>query len=321
VIWLTWRLQRLEFGLIAGLLALLSISLIPTGVSMANVYHDLGGACASSRGGGLPCDQLSSAIRNLSDPYTSLFAWLQFIPFGFAILAAAPLLLQLEHGTYRLVWTQSATKTRWLAVMLGSALLTTAVASAGFGLLTSWWRQPLDAIQGSMPGGFDFEGIVPVAYGIFALALVPSAGVFLRRSMAAIGVAFAGFFVSRYAISRWLRPEYLPPARHSWRIGVPQYHQVNSPGDWVTATGISDSHGTIYAFDSVNRICPARIDPHLGLQIVTPCLRHHDWLFNAVLYQPSSRFWPFQFVESAIYVGMAGALLAVTIWWIRTRLA
>lgn len=53
----------------------------------------------------------------------------------------------------------------------------------------------------------------------------------------------------------------------------------------------------------------------------TRCLLRHDWAHNTILYQPASRFWPFQFIESAIYLGMAVALLGVTIWWIRTRLA
>lgn len=31
----------------------------------------------------------------------------------FGILLAAPFVLELEQGTYRLVWTQSITRTRW----------------------------------------------------------------------------------------------------------------------------------------------------------------------------------------------------------------
>jgi hypothetical protein len=322
VIWLTWRLQRFELGLIAGLLAVLSVYLIVTGVSIHGVYQDLSGACASAGGSGLPCDQLSQAVTEWAAPYTSLFSWLQLVPLGFGVLAAAPLLLQLEHGTYRLVWTQSATKERWLVAMLGSALLITLVASAGFDLLISWWRQPLDAIQGSLsPGNFDSEGIVPIAYGTFALALVVSAAVLLRRSIAAIGVAFAGFLIMRYTITSWLRLDYLAPIRFSFRIGVPIHRQFLHAGDWSTGAGISDGRGAIYLDSTVNQVCPPKIDPHSGLQILDACLRQHNWTFNTSLYQPASRFWPFQLIESAIYLGMAAALLAVTIWWIRARLA
>jgi hypothetical protein len=38
-------------------------------------------------------------------------------------------------------------------------------------------------------------------------------------------------------------------------------------------------------------------------------------------YQPGSRFWAFQSIESAIFVALAAALLAVAAWSARRRLA
>lgn len=321
MIWLTWRLQRLELGVMAAILALLSVYLIATGTSIAALYHNLSPACAAAGGNGVPCDQLTSAITAKTAPYLSLFDWLPLVPLGFAILAAAPLLLQLEHGTYRLVWTQSATKEHWLVVMLGATLLMTVTAAAGLDLLTSWWNQPLDAVIGRWNKSFDVEGVVPIAYAVFAFALVTVAGALLRRSVAAIGVAFAGFLVARYAITTWLRPEYLAPLRYSWRIGHPVYRQVIPNSAWEVASGISNSHGAIFDPTVVNRICPWKAANAVGGQALTPCLRHHDWLYNTTLYQPVSRFWPFQFIESAMYLGMAAVLLGVAIWWVLKRLA
>lgn len=136
MIWLTWRLQRLELGLVAGILAILTAYLVATGVG---IDHNLSSACAGGGANSNACSQLTTAILQQAAPSLGLFVWLGLIPLGFAVLIATPLLLQLEHGTYRLVWTQSATKDRWLAVMLGFALLMTLLASAGFDLLTSWW--------------------------------------------------------------------------------------------------------------------------------------------------------------------------------------
>ena len=39
------------------------------------------------------------------------------------------------------------------------------------------------------------------------------------------------------------------------------------------------------------------------------------------LYQPSDRFWTFQGIEAAIFVALALALLALTLWWMRHRIA
>ena len=317
MIWLAWRLQRLELGLSAGLLALLTAYMYVTGESIHAVYPHLRRACAAS-GDGLACSRLSQAVDDWALPYRTLFIWLQLIPFGFALLAAVPLILQLEHGTFRLVWTQSATRDRWIAAMLGSALLATAVASAGFDLLTSWWLQPLDAVQGGLrPGSFELDGVAPIAYGVFALALVVTAGTLLRRSIAAVGVALAGFLVAHFIIAGWVRPHYLPPARIAWLIGVPQHGRFLYDSDWLIASGISDGRGPLHAQESVGLICPPKF--HGAIQILTACLRQHHWTYNTLIYQPSARFWPFQFIESAIYVGMAAILLMVAIWWIRAR--
>lgn len=318
MIWLAWRLQRLGLGLSAGLLALLAAYMQVTGAGIHALYPHLNRACATAGGDGLACSRLAQAVDDWSWPYRTLFTWLQLVPLGFALLAAVPLILQLEQGTFRLVWTQSATRERWIAAMLGSALLATAVASAGFALLTSWWLQPLDAVQGRLlPGRFELEGVVPIAYGVFALALVVAAGTLLRRSAAALGVALAGFLVAHVTIAGWVRPQYLPPARVAWRIGVPDYRRLFYNDDWLIASGISDGRGPIHAQESVTLICPPTF--HGELQILTACLQQHHWTHNTLIYQPSARFWPFQIIESAIYAGMAALLLMVAIGRIRAR--
>ena len=318
VIWLAWRLQRLGLGLAAGLLALLGAYMHATGDGIHAVYPHLSRACAAAGGDGLACSRLSQAVDDWAFPYRTLFTWLQLVPLGFALLAAVPFILQLEQGTFRLVWTQSATRDRWIAAMLGSALLATTVATAGFDLLASWWLQPLDAVQGGLlPGSFELEGVAPIAYGIFALALAVSAGTLLRRSIAAVGIALAGFLLVHVAIAGRVRPHYLPPTRIAWRIGVPQHAYLVRGSDWLIASGISDGRGPIYAPESVNLICPPKIGGEL--QILTACLRQHRWTDNTVIFQPSAHFWPFQLIESAIYVGMAAILLTVAIWRVRPR--
>jgi hypothetical protein len=36
--------------------------------------------------------------------------------------------------------------------------------------------------------------------------------------------------------------------------------------------------------------------------------------------QPANRYWPFQLWESGIFVGLAAALIALTVWWTRRRI-
>jgi hypothetical protein len=39
-----------------------------------------------------------------------------------------------------------------------------------------------------------------------------------------------------------------------------------------------------------------------------------------VTYQPSSRFWTFQWAETGIYGGLALGLAGACFWWVRRRL-
>jgi hypothetical protein len=39
-----------------------------------------------------------------------------------------------------------------------------------------------------------------------------------------------------------------------------------------------------------------------------------------VSYQPASRFWELQWLEAAIFVGLAALLVASTVYWVRRRL-
>ena len=86
----------------------------------------------------------------------------------------------------------------------------------------TWWRQPLDAIQGRMePNVFDFEGIVPYAYTLFAISLALALGIFTRRVIVATGGALLGYFALRIGIQSWLREHYLAPVRVVWKAGTP----------------------------------------------------------------------------------------------------
>lgn len=44
-------------------------------------------------------------------------------------------------------------------------------------------------------------------------------------------------------------------------------------------------------------------------------------LHTIVTYQPESRYWALQWTEAAIFVVAAVALVAVSLWWVRKRIA
>jgi hypothetical protein len=54
--------------------------------------------------------------------------------------------------------------------------------------------------------------------------------------------------------------------------------------------------------------------------LFTACAHAHGWRY-LVIWQPADRFWLFQSIESAIFFGLAAALLALAFWWVQTRIS
>ncbi|HEX8731676.1 MAG TPA: hypothetical protein VF725_06405, partial [Ktedonobacterales bacterium] len=51
----------------------------------------------------------------------------------------------------------------------------------------------------------------------------------------------------------------------------------------------------------------------------TTCLHAHGWL-ETMIWQPASRYWAFQGIETGILVALALLLLGLALWWVRRRL-
>jgi hypothetical protein len=325
MIWVTWRQQRLEAVVGGILLAAIAALLLKAGIELAAAYRLLDIArCSAQQVQNQMCAQNITEFRQqfFSPETTNPWSVFVILPVIFAVLLAAPLVLELEHGTYRLAWTQSITRLRWLSTRLGLLLVTAIAASLAISLLTAWWHGPWDTLNGAFAAAsFDYEGITPVAYTVFALALALAMGTLLRRAIPAMMITLAGFLALRFGIEFWARPYYLPPVSKRWTDGpIPV-----GPHDWVVDRGRvwQDLHGHLFSYDQVLALCgPA--NPNLS-QAATKnfyiaCYNHFG-LGEIVRYQPADRFWLFQGIESAIFLGLATGLLALTFWWVRYRLS
>lgn len=315
MIWLTWRQQRTETMIAALLLAALAAVLIPTGLHVAAVYDQQGiGTCLAHNGAG--CADALQAFNNRFGGLLNLVGWFTLLPAILAILLAAPFAIELEHGTFRLAWTQSITRRRWLTTKLAligaGALLAALIMTA----LLTWWRIPFDHSSGRIgDSAFEFEGLVPFAYTAFAAALVIALGAVLRRTAPAVALALIGFLAARVAISGFLRPHYIAPVSATWS-GDPQTSGPNLRTVWLITQDLSDAHGhPVHNLPSVADACGSSVQQKLG---DPSCLAQHG-VFNHAIYHPASRFWLFQGIEAAIFLGLALALVGFAAWWIRER--
>jgi hypothetical protein len=313
VIWLTWRQQRTETLVAALVLGLVAAVLVPTGLHMASVYdHDHLAGCAT--GATRQCGSLIDSFGNRFEHLGGLISWFNLLPGLLGILLAAPFVLELEHGTFRLAWTQSITRRRWLTTKLGLIALGALAAALGLTLLMTWWRTPLDHLHGRMDVNvFDFEGVVPFAYTLFAVALVIAFGALLRRTVLAIGLAIVGYLALRLSIQTWVRQNYVAPLRKVWLAGQPGPAHLDTA--WSLQSVPSDRFGhPLTNIDAIIAACPRAS----GGGLDKACAQAHG-LYNLAVFQPSSRFWLFQGIESAIFGGLALALLGFAAWWVRNR--
>jgi ABC-2 family transporter protein len=310
-----------------GLLALLAIVLAVTGPHLVQVNDAFQRACKASG------DCVTAPNPALHDDLL-LRAALPFIgtvaPALIGLFFGAPLIArEFENGTFRLAWTQSVTLRRWLAVKLG--LIGIAAMAIG-GLLTwmvDWWMRPIVALNKDLfdPATFSIHGVVPIGYAAFAFAVGVAAGVLLRRTVPAMVVTLVGFVVARFAVQYWIRPNLASALHKTLPVSLSVSASAGSsslgsqatiPNAWVLSTTVLDKSGHAVTAQSLLRYCPALGQSPNGLP--SPALHSCiSGLHAVVAYQPDSRFWPFQWAETGIFIAAALALCGLIYWWLRRQ--
>jgi len=314
------RQHRIQLSSGAALMIVLAALLVLTGEQMTSYLHSTGlSKCLAAHGGG--CDAFSQLFENRYGSLLNDIAYLNFVPMLVGVFWGAPLIArELETGTFKLAWTQSVTRRRWLITKLALFLAFAVAISATFSLLLSWWLHPFAQLE--FHGGysrmdlnsFDFQGVVPIAYSVYAFAAGTCAGVILRRVLPAMAITFVAYLPMRLWVQS-LRSHFEAPLQLTYSaLGTSPRAAL---GDWVIQSRIVDRAGHTVSDQTVFMTCG--IGPAANKSDVFTCLAAHG--FRQIdLYQPVSRFWTFQGIEFAIFLGLAGLLLAVTFYWVTRRL-
>ncbi|WP_131736217.1 ABC transporter permease subunit [Actinomadura roseirufa] len=325
MIWFTWRQHRAQAFAGLTLVALTALTFLSYGHVIRGAYVDDGvGPCLRQDTGGDHCQSAMTAFMDRFNGIANhLSTWFSPLPglIG-AIVGASLLAREYEQGTWRLAWTQAVPRVRWLTIkilLVGAGIVAvTAALSAVF----TWFRGPVDQVSGRFaPGAFDLEGLSLTGYTLFAFAAGVLAGLLLRRTVPAIVTAFAAFMAVRLPVEFWLRQHYRAPVT---RLLPPTVNYSRGPRSvpttpgtrpWVLDQGLVDKSGHPISPALAEQISrrafggTAEGDAHLrelGLHL-------------KVVYQPADRFWTFQIIEAALFVGLAAALLGTTLWLLHRR--
>lgn len=126
----------------------------------------------------------------------------------------------------------------------------------------------------------------------------------LRRTLPALATTVAVYVGARVLVSVYLRPHYLKPLTRPFPLNSDS--SVPS-GSWILKERFVDAAGK----SSDGRI-PVPVSCRPIVKDATQCLAKLGY-HNIVTYQPASHYWPFQWIESGIFLGLAAVLLVVAV--------
>jgi hypothetical protein len=234
---------------------------------------------AASGCAGELCERIQAARASDTRQATMIVRFLHFLPLFAGVIFGAPLVAgELERGTNRLAWTQGISRARWFAVKTATAVVVALLPLVAVVAVVPWWGTAVAPRRPLFGTWFDVTGVVIIAYALFAICLGIFLGALLRRSVLTIILTAIAFVVVRTVIGAVWRPDYLAPLARR----LPTFGWGNATAGRGLGVGIRFRHDGLY-----------------------------------LLYQPFSRYWPFQWIETGIFVAMAAVLLAAAYWLVR----
>jgi ABC-type transport system involved in multi-copper enzyme maturation permease subunit len=345
--WLTWRQFRAQAVTAAVALAAFAILLAATGPSLASRFAGsrITGCHGASAGGG--CNSAAISFLNrlaATTLYPAVYA------VGLVVIIVAPVIIgifwgapliarELETRTFALAWTQSITRARWLTVKLALTGLAAMAVTEALSLMYAWWAEPigraisLGASTSVFTGGrfspliFATRGITPLGYAAFAFALGAAAGALIRRTLPAMAVTLAIFAAVQIAMPLWIRPYLIPPRHTTATFASVQAVDIGTlaatvvpghPGAWILSSGAVDAAGQPVNLGAVSASCfsqaPSGIKEGPSAPAMWQCLERRH-IQATVTYQPGSRYWPLQGIETGIFLALAVSLAGFFCFW------
>src|SRR5215472_10903404 len=220
MIWVSWRQHRSQAIVGLGLLCALAVYGLVLGLQMRNSFsqNNLATCLAHSLGASCP-----NSVANFDNSFGSLvnigfWGVLLLLPGLIGAAVGAPLLArELELGTWRLAWSQTVTRTRWLVTQLAVAAGGLIVLGAAMTLIITWYRAPMDRLTGHfVHNAYDYEGLVFTAYILFAFGLAVLFGQLLRRTIPAMLSALVPWVAIRIVVEFLLRSHFMAPLPYSY---------------------------------------------------------------------------------------------------------
>jgi ABC-type transport system involved in multi-copper enzyme maturation permease subunit len=340
MIWFAWRQFRTQALAVTAILLVFFTALALTWTQVTGLARDTGFTGCQVNACGDAAEAFLGALSNETAGwlYDAGIGVLLVLPILLGMFWGAPLVArELETGTYRMIFSQSVSRRRWLLVKLAVGGVAAALSAGLASLVLSRWAAPID-LAGSRisPVTFATRGIVPIAYAALALVIGVTVGMVLRRSLAAMAATLLVVVAVQVAMPLALLPLLAQPVTsvtaldpHKgfvYRMGpLPNEMHLDAaahiPEAWILSRTTVTSTGAEFRGPAD----PTRCGP-LDPMSHGPSDECRAWLATQNLslkltYVPGSSFWALQWREFGVLIALALGLSWFSLWWIRRRLA
>lgn len=326
--WLAWRQLRTQLIVAAVALVVLGAYLVMIGLRLRGTTTDRLRTCATTDACLTARTQLHSSFGT---PVALLSILLLALPALLGTFWGAPLVArEIESGTHRLAWSQSITRTRWLAVKLAFVTLAAVLVTGALSALTTWATLPYDAVLGDRFAAVEFgsRNLAPIGYAAFACVAGITLGLLLGRTLPAMATTVVVMAALQVFVPLVLRPHLLPAVSSTIRFGPDWLRHADFIGPATNDYSDSAPAGVggykvpgalMLGSESVLLRADGRALTNGEMSTcgdgprTARCLAAKDLHF-VVRYQPASRYWPFQLVETLVLLLGAAALASACLW-------
>jgi hypothetical protein len=321
LVWVTWRQHRVALAGVAALVGGLALYLLIMGLKIHSGYASVT-SCRPARSAA--CQLAGQLFTNTYYPFAqTMTGFLQLVPVLVGVFVGGPVLArELETGTFRFAWTQGCGRTRWVIAKLALLAIALTAAAQAFSLLFSWYFQPWFAkgLDGALaPQLFDLRGVDFAAWTLLAFALGVAAGALIRRTVPTLAAALAAWTGLDFATFMFLRKHYEAPLV----AGPAKASTFSFANDWSWAQWYTGPNGRPVSQQTVRDFmshAPAAVQNAKNPNLATAYLSAHHYT-QWSLYQPQSRYWPFQLIEGGWLLALSLILLAGAVWLVRRKAA
>lgn len=320
--WIVWRQQRpmfitLAIGLVVAVAAVLLLRMGMVADLTARNLVD----CAL-KGLDLCRGPASQDFQN---------AWFDKMHLAQGAVLAAPALVgvfvgaplfarEFEQGTHALAFTQSVSRTRWMATKFVVAALPALVFVIVLQLVVHSWLDAAGQLGPLATGPFYFttfeaQSVSPIAYALFAYTLGMFTGALFKRTLVAMSLTLGLFIAARFVLTG-TREFLITPTRVV--SDDPSKPALADSGPLVVNAGFLDANGAVVA-DSASRMnCASRGDEPVVPDFAA-CYRKNGLAQSYADVIPVEQATTLHLLEASIFAGLAVLFVLGSVWAVRRQ--